>query len=574
MLSMGHFARDILDRLHHSASYFPEEFADRLIADIQEIAKIDWTHSKDLFIQRKTELLLTYGLQPTPTGLEKPFAFADGMAIIPVHGMLLNRFSGSYGFATGYNFIRSQRMAAEADPDVKAIVYDYNTYGGTAAGCPELSLEMFNSRAVKPSLGIIDASCYSAGYFLGSANDRLVATPSSGIGSIGCVSMHVDMSAMLEKEGVKITFFKSGKEKTDGNPFEPLSSTAKKTIQQSVDYHASMFFDAVLRNRGIDEGDIRAMEARCFDPPDALENGLIDAVQTPADAISNLSVSGENGPTFGVRMANSVKFAVGASRSLPINTSQSWDGPAAAGRMLDAAGIGGNSPKPDQAKTGFLVWDSANPNLRGSYHLPFADIISGTKTALQSGWNAAASRLPQMNNLPQSVRDDARAVIDSYQARAKKGTSSEGIEMTPEELAAAIQNGISAALPIALAAHDTAKRERRAAVMALPEAEKRQKLAAHLADNTAMSAEDIKGVLANSAEELPQQSGNGRGRTPFHQAMDRTPNPRVGADNPGNGGEDGDGGDGGESDTDVADRLLSTYAAATGNKVVPVKKAA
>jgi signal peptide peptidase SppA len=452
MLDMQSFARDIADRLHHSASYFPEEFAGRLAADLRSIVNIDWSKSKDLFIARKRELVLSYGYQPTQQTDEKPFAFAEGLAFIPVHGMLLNRFSGSYSFATGYNFLRSQRMAAEADPDVKGIVYDYNTYGGTAAGCGELSKEMFDSRDKKPTLGVIDHSCYSAGYFIGSSNHRLVASPSSGTGSIGCVSMHIDLSEMLKQDGIKITFIKSGKEKTDGNPYEPLSKTAETTIQRSVDYHASAFFEAVSRNRGIDESEIRALQARCFDPPGALENGLIDVIQTPAEAVSSF--------------LNSLNGGVPAMTTQP--------------------NAGGTAPA----------------------------------------------------------------------------------TMTKEEIAAAITAGITSALPTALAAHDKAKTERRAAILGCDEAKKRQKFAVHLADNTSMSVDEAKALLANAAEEQPAKGNGNR----FHEAMSGTPNPNVGADSETNGG--GEGGEGGgESDTDAAARLLGTYVAATGNKVVPIKKA-
>lgn len=296
-LSSEHLIRDIAERFQHSAAYLAEEFATRLRADLKDVLNINWALAKDLWHQRKADLVLAYGFPATERNMEKPFAYADGLAIIPVHGMLLNRFSGSYGFATGYNFIRNQRLQALADDDVKAIVYDYNTYGGTAAGCGELSKEMFDGRGQKPSLAVVDASSYSAGYFLASAQDRVVGSPSCGVGSIGCISMHVDLTEMLKDDGIKITFIRSAPRKMEGNPYEPLSDAAKKTIQASVDFHASAFIESVARNRNMAESDIRNMQAACFDPPDALENGLLDAVQPPIEAVSNFlsSLNGGSG---------------------------------------------------------------------------------------------------------------------------------------------------------------------------------------------------------------------------------------------------------------------------------------
>jgi HK97 family phage major capsid protein/HK97 family phage prohead protease len=101
-------------------------------------------------------------------------------------------------------------------------------------------------------------------------------------------------------------------------------------------------------------------------------------------------------------------WSVGAARDLPINTTMAWDGAAAMDRMFNAS--------PATAKRGSLAYDSANPSLKGSYKLPFADIINGRLTALASGLRAAASRLPQ-TDIPADVQKSARAVIDAYQAR-------------------------------------------------------------------------------------------------------------------------------------------------------------
>ena len=113
------------------------------------------------------------------------------------------------------------------------------------------------------------------------------------------------------------------------------------------------------------------------------------------------------------------RFVSRPSRSLPVSVSASWDGAAAARRMLDAAGIGGDDPDPAAARRGFLVVDAANPNLRGSYKLPFADIVDGELTVVAGGLRAAASRLPQ-TDAPQDVLDAARVVVEAYQAKLDK----------------------------------------------------------------------------------------------------------------------------------------------------------
>jgi signal peptide peptidase SppA len=225
-----------------------------------------------------------YGMGPTG----KPFAFSGGVAVIPVHGLLLNRFPGSVGMATGYDFVRGQLRTALADPDVSRIVFDIHSNGGMAAGCEELAQEIYRSRESKPSLAVVDSNSYSGAYYLGSAASRIVSTVSGGIGSIGVVAMHVDHSKLLEDAGVSVTFIQAGDEKVDGNAYQPLSERARERINSTVQYHYGLFTEAVAKFRGIPVADVRATEARCYTPPEALELGLIDGIVDATDAVRGM----------------------------------------------------------------------------------------------------------------------------------------------------------------------------------------------------------------------------------------------------------------------------------------------
>jgi HK97 family phage prohead protease len=109
-------------------------------------------------------------------------------------------------------------------------------------------------------------------------------------------------------------------------------------------------------------------------------------------------------------------FKVGAAGDLPLDATSTWDGAAAAKRMLDAAGFDGDSPDASKAERGFLIHDAANPELRSSYKLPFADVVDGELKASKAGISAAKGRLDQADT-PQSVLDAAKAVIDGYETK-------------------------------------------------------------------------------------------------------------------------------------------------------------
>lgn len=280
-MTLAAFARDAAAKFHHRGCLINPEYPN-VAADLREVANTVLAQIREGEAARYQELAAGYGLGQI--GADKPFAFAGGVALIPIHGILLNKMSWGSSYATGYDYIRRLYQAAVADPDVEAIVYDVNSPGGMAAGCAELAAELATRQ--KPSLAVIDASAYSAAYWLATAADHIAVTPSGGVGSIGVVAMHVDFSQALEQDGIKVSFIQAGAEKTDGNPYEPLSTRARASIQRSVDSLYGLFTGAVADYRGLPDDDVRATEARTYQPDEAQELGLADSVATPAAALA------------------------------------------------------------------------------------------------------------------------------------------------------------------------------------------------------------------------------------------------------------------------------------------------
>lgn len=279
--------REILSRVNSASAVlvaegFETQFVEDL-ANLREVSKMTREEELAEHERHSTDLMMAYGY--TTPNRDKPFAYADGVAVIPVHGSLVNRFHGSWGYTTGYNFIRAQMNAAMDDDDVKLIVFDHNSNGGEAVGCFELAREM---KAVsKPKLAVVDANCYSAAYALATGADKIVCTPSGGVGSIGVMNMHIDISESLKADGVKVSIFAMGKHKADGNTFSRLSDEAAAIIQAGVEKRYDEFIELVVENRNLDSGAVRRTQSRSYRPDEALALGLIDAIQTPTDAVAS-----------------------------------------------------------------------------------------------------------------------------------------------------------------------------------------------------------------------------------------------------------------------------------------------
>lgn len=259
-----------------------------LTAELGCLANADVIAEIDAAPRRRDELLMAYGYGPGTQ--EKPFAYADGVAIIPVHGVLLNRFAYSWGFVTGYNFIQSQLAMASADKDVTTIVLDVCSYGGMVAGCQETAEAVYKARDKKKIVAVVDACAASAAYWVASAANRVVITPTGMAGSIGAVATHVSIAAALEQEGVKVSLIYAGARKVDRYPYIDLTPQARAEIQAEVDSAYDSFVSAVAHNRKMPEATVRATEARMYTAQDALAAGLVDSIMPPTQALAECMI--------------------------------------------------------------------------------------------------------------------------------------------------------------------------------------------------------------------------------------------------------------------------------------------
>ena len=262
------------------------ETADQLISDLTRFAEAEPSKAAEFEAAAREQTELAYGFGPANDNDRKPFVYQDGIAIIPIHGTLINRFNSCWGFVTGYNYIRRMMNAALDDDDVTLIVYDVDSPGGEAAGCFELAREMMASRRVKPSLAVVDSVAASGGMALAGAATRMVAIPSARIGSIGVYRMHVSIEKALADAGIKITFATAGDHKVDGNGYQDLPQRVLDEWRAEAGKTWDDFIALVADARDMSEADVRATQARVYRADEALAKGLINAVNTPTEAVA------------------------------------------------------------------------------------------------------------------------------------------------------------------------------------------------------------------------------------------------------------------------------------------------
>lgn len=220
----------------------------------------------------------------------RPYNVVDGTLLIPIKGMLLNNFPYALGdWATGYAYIVKAFERGWADPAVKRIAMVIASPGGEVAGCFDSVDKVFARRDEKPLQAFINESAYSAAFAWSSLAPKISITRTGGTGSCGVVTSHVDASAALEKQGIKITFIYAGDHKVDGNYTEKLDPKVKARIQARVDGMYKIFVESAARNLGLSEEDVRATQAMTYSAEEAVAIGFAHEVKAFDDAMAAFS---------------------------------------------------------------------------------------------------------------------------------------------------------------------------------------------------------------------------------------------------------------------------------------------
>jgi capsid assembly protease len=240
----------------------------------------------ELTADEKAERLALRGGRPNMAG--------GAVAVLPLVGPISHRsnfFTEFFGGASVEGFKKQFRQALNDDA-VNSIVIDIDSPGGSVDGVAELADEIFHARAKgKKIIAVANAMAASAAFWIGTAAEEFIVTPSGEVGSVGVFSLHLDHSELLAKEGIKPTFISAGKFKVEGNPFEPLSDEARAAIQADINIYYDQFVKALARNRGTSVSDVKANfgQGRTLLAKDAVKAGMVDRVATLDAVIGKLA---------------------------------------------------------------------------------------------------------------------------------------------------------------------------------------------------------------------------------------------------------------------------------------------
>ncbi len=245
------------------------------------------------------------GTTSDTSGLARDFVAGDEgnvrtLLAIPVTGVILGENDNSGGlFASfiaatyGYD-VKAELEEAAKDPDIKGIVLEMDTPGGTIFGSRVIAdaVTAYQADTGRPVVAFVRGLSASGGMYAMAGADLIMADHGTLIGSIGVIfgpfSHYQDVVAInggLLGQGVETTggitqeYITAGRSKDLGNPFRAFTAEERQVLQTGVDNNYGQFVAHVAKGRELSEEDVRGdLGALIYDEMSALTNGLIDDV--------------------------------------------------------------------------------------------------------------------------------------------------------------------------------------------------------------------------------------------------------------------------------------------------------
>ena len=282
---MNKFAR-VSSRLFNAPLMLRPEKAEMLCAALVDrlgIQKLDRIDGPSLAAAQLRQQASDWMDEEPAAPARRQYTVESRVARIPIDGTLVHKLGGvsPYSGLIGYDCLDKIMADALANKEVGAILLDIDSPGGEVAGCFAFAEKLGKMRGTKPIVAFANEMACSAAYAIAASCDAVMTTPTGQVGSIGVWTMLVDMTKGMSKNGIEVTMIRAGDRKARGGPYETADDATFAKLQAWVDETWDIFAAHVAAHRPISKSAVLALEGDWFTGSDALDLGLVDAVDTP-----------------------------------------------------------------------------------------------------------------------------------------------------------------------------------------------------------------------------------------------------------------------------------------------------
>ena len=214
----------------------------------------------------------------------------DEIAVITINGAVTYDSSNSTKIFTSASQIENALNEANSNPNVKAIVLDINSKGGSQVACEEITDNI--KKSSKPVVAYIGDNGLDESYLIASGADAIVASSSSSIGGIGLSFIDSNKYSKTKLTGVYNEDYLKLKKSNESNPDNLLNG------QKMIDQDYTQFIKAIAGNRDLKPNYLAKLaHGKRYNGNEAKNLGLIDKIGNKNNAIE-LAASKANATNY------------------------------------------------------------------------------------------------------------------------------------------------------------------------------------------------------------------------------------------------------------------------------------
>ena len=231
-------------------------------------------------------VLLLVLILPFGNLVEQP----DEIAVITINGAVTYDSSNSTRIYTSASQIENALNEANSNPNVKAIVLDINSKGGSQVACEDIADNI--KKSSKPVVAYIGDNGLDESYLMASSADAIVASPSSSVGGIGLSFIDSNKYSKTKLTGVYNEDYLKLKKSNESNPDNLLNG------QKMIDQDYTQFIKAIAENRDLKPNYLAKLaHGKRYNGNEAKNLGLIDKIGNKNNAIE-LAASKANATNY------------------------------------------------------------------------------------------------------------------------------------------------------------------------------------------------------------------------------------------------------------------------------------
>jgi len=217
-------------------------------------------------------------------GGDEPAGGRPHIALVAAEGAIAMESGGVLdgGGITAKALTKTLRKLAKDDA-VKVVVLRIDSPGGSALASDLLWHELRELKKKKPIVTSVGDMAASGGYYLACATDRILAEPTSIVGSIGVLGGKIVLNSALEEHGINSVTFPASPEPGAAaraaylSPFIAWDDPTRARVQAQMDEIYQLFVERVAEGRNLPVDKVRAVaEGRIWSGTQGKERGLVD----------------------------------------------------------------------------------------------------------------------------------------------------------------------------------------------------------------------------------------------------------------------------------------------------------